>query len=339
MNIRMLIIMSILSLLSEVGGQNIFPVLGGQRAGTSVLTFLNIGVSASAVGMGESVVALEQNAASMYYNPGIIAQLGPMEMTASHVRWPADIYYDFFAVSKKVYQRHYLGVTAGILHMAPMQETTEYLPHGTGKYFVFQNTVIGLVYGVKMTDRFSFGITGKLVSENLAGNIMQVALLDMGTFYWTGFKSLRFSASLSHFGGQAKPDGTYEKRTLNPDTGEESIIETEFEPFSPPTVFRVGVAMNVFETKVQTITATIQLNHPVDNAENISAGIEYSVIDMIFLRGGFNLNESDEFEKKYSFGVGLNIPLGLFNLTVDYAYTNFIHLTDPNRFTIGLSMK
>ena len=54
-------------MLSSVRAQNLFPILGGQRAGTSVFTFLNIGVSARAVGMGESVVALNQDAASIYY--------------------------------------------------------------------------------------------------------------------------------------------------------------------------------------------------------------------------------------------------------------------------------
>ena len=33
--------------------QTLFPILGGQRAGTSVFSFLNIGVSARAAGMGE----------------------------------------------------------------------------------------------------------------------------------------------------------------------------------------------------------------------------------------------------------------------------------------------
>ena len=62
-------------LISFVSGQNLFPILGGQRSGTSVFTFLNIGVSARAVGMGESVVALNQDASSVYYNPAAIAQL------------------------------------------------------------------------------------------------------------------------------------------------------------------------------------------------------------------------------------------------------------------------
>ena len=70
-------------------GQNLFPILGGQRAGTSVFTFLNIGVSARAVGMGESVVALNQDAASIYYNPAIIAQLDKTEVSICQIQWPA----------------------------------------------------------------------------------------------------------------------------------------------------------------------------------------------------------------------------------------------------------
>ena len=78
-------------------GQNLFPILGGQRAGTSIFTFLNIGVSARAVGMGESVVALNQDASSIYYNPATIAQLDKTEIVLSQIQWPADINYDYFS--------------------------------------------------------------------------------------------------------------------------------------------------------------------------------------------------------------------------------------------------
>ena len=43
-------------LTTSILGQNFFPILGGQRAGTSIFTFLKIGVSARAEGMGEAVV-------------------------------------------------------------------------------------------------------------------------------------------------------------------------------------------------------------------------------------------------------------------------------------------
>ena len=85
-----------LFLFSICVGQNLFPILGGQRAGTSVFSFLNIGVSARAVGMGESVVALNQDASSIYYNPASIAQLDQTEVAISQIQWPSEINYDYF---------------------------------------------------------------------------------------------------------------------------------------------------------------------------------------------------------------------------------------------------
>ena len=57
---------------------------------------------------------------------------------------------------------------------------------------------------------------------------------------------------------------------------------------------------------------------------------------MLHIRAGYRMNK---IEQNYSFGVGLNIPAGPVILNVDYAYSNFIHLTDPVRFTLGISLK
>ena len=104
--------------------------------------------------------------------------------------------------------------------MQPMEETTEYHPSGTGNYFTFQDRFIAFSYGAKMTDRFSFGVTLKHVAETLAGYGMDAVLMDIGTFYWTGYKSLRFCASLSHFGSQVAASGSYEKRILDMNSGQ-----------------------------------------------------------------------------------------------------------------------
>jgi hypothetical protein len=322
-------------LVSYGFSQNFFPILGGQRAGTSIFTFLKIGVSAHALGMGEAVVALNQDAASVYYNPATIAQFKEIQFSTTHIELPAEIKFDYFSMNRNIYGRHYLGISAGILHMAPMMETTEYLPHGTGNYFVFQDRFFALTYGARMTDRFSFGITLKHVQEDLAGNKMSAPMLDMGTFYWTGFKTLRFSASISHFGSQAKPEGKYLKNVLDTDTGEETIIETEFEEFSPPTVFRVGAAMDIYSFSGSTLIAAIQLNHPVDDAENIALGAEYLFLKMLSIRGGYKINKSEE---DFSFGAGVKVPVGGIHLTVDYSYSFHGHLTNPTWLTIGFSL-
>lgn len=330
----MLPLLAILSFSVSLYGQNFFPILGGQRAGTSAFTFLKIGVSARAVGMGEAVVALNQDASSLYYNPGAVAQFDRTQVSATRIEWPADINYDYFSFITRAWRRHFIGLSAGILHMEPMQETTEYMPHGTGNYFTYQDRFVGLTYGIRMTDRFSFGATFKHVQEDMAGLTMQSVLMDLGTFYWTGFRSLRFSAALSHFGKQFRPSGTYDRRVLDRDTGTERIIAENYQEFSPPTVFQVGTAMDLLEQDRQNLTVAVQLNHPVDNAEYIVMGLEYALFDMVFLRAGYKLNKEEE---NISAGFGLNLPLKSMSLRVDYAYANFNHLSDPVRFSLGMT--
>ena len=324
-----------LGLILPVDGQNLFPILGGQRAGTSVFTFLNIGVSARAVGMGESVVALNQDAASVYYNPATIAQLQDTEISMTQIKWPADINYDYFSFTHRFFKKHYIGFNAGILHMDPMVETTEFHPDGTGNYFTFQDRFFGMTYGAKMTDRFSFGLTLKYVSEDMAEYGMNALLLDMGTFYWTGYRSLRFCASLSNFGETVAPKGNYKKRILDQSSGSEINELTSFEKFSPPTQFRVGAALDPLDSDLQRLTVSMQLNHPVDNAEYIVSGLEYSYSKILFLRVGHKFNKHEE---DLTFGIGIIVPAGPVNVSVDYGYANFHHLSDPQRFSIGLTL-
>ena len=334
---RKISIIAFLTIFISTGSsQNIFPILGGQRVGTSVFSFLNIGVSARAVGMGEAVVALDQDAASVYYNPATIAQFDRIELTATQIQWPVDINYDYFSVSGHLKGRHYIGMSGGILHMAPMMETTEYLPDGTGNYFTFQDRFIALTYGAKMTDRFSFGITLKHVSEDLADYGMSTILMDIGTFYWTGFKTLRFCAALTHFGGQTGPNGYYDKKILDQGSGEEITESTEYNIFSPPTMFRVGLAIDPVITNNHHVVIAMQLNHPVDNAEYIVTGFEYSYLKLLYFRSGLKINKRGE---GLTFGVGLNVPVRNIIVRADYGYADFQQLSDPKRFSIGVTFR
>ena len=81
------------------------------------------------------------------------------------------------------------------------------------------------------------------------------------------------------------------------------------------------------------ITTSVQLNHPNDNSENISAGFEYSWKKIVFLRGGYLFNVP---EQNYSFGFGVNVPIRIAYCEVDYSFTNFTLLGNAQRFSIIL---
>ncbi|MFQ6618823.1 MAG: PorV/PorQ family protein [Fidelibacterota bacterium] len=312
------------------GQGTLFPILGGQRAGTSVFSFLKIGIGARAAAMGEAFVGVANDASTLYWNPAGAVQIGRNELTLEKTQWPVDIQYDYLGYVHRTGAHTALGISLGYLYTDPMEITTEYQPNGTGEYFAYSDFFAGLTLSQSMTDRFSFGITLKYVEENMARLIMRTGLIDIGTFYWTGYKTLKFCVSLVNFGPQARPEGTFMRPTR--EGGEE---EVRYQLFSPPTIFRIGSSMNIFESSSSRILLALQLNHPVDNTENFVGGIEYSFKEQIFLRAGWKAQQAEE---TYTFGAGLRLNLRSRALRVDYSYTDFGRLNMAQRFQISLEL-
>jgi len=81
------------------------------------------------------------------------------------------------------------------------------------------------------------------------------------------------------------------------------------------------------------LTASVQLNHPNDNSENVSAGLEYAWRNILYLRGGYKFNVE---EQNYTFGAGVHLPLKIADVEVNYAFANFTRLGSAHRFSIIL---
>ena len=316
---------------SNIYALELFPKLGGQRAGTSVFTFLKIGIGAREAAMGNAGVSLAQDASSIYWNPASASQVGSSVFTVSQTRWPVEIEYSYIGYIHKVNENIYFGLSAGALYTDPMEITTVYHPYGTGEYFNYGDIFIGGTFSHKMTDRFSYGATIKYVEETLDDLDMKTVLMDLGTYYWTGYKTLRFCVSLVNFGSQAKPEGTYFKPLL--EGGEE---ETDYDLFSPPTEFRIGAAMDILDKGDFKTLLSCQLNHPVDNSEYFVAGLEQNYKDKLFLRGGYIGGDT---ERSLSFGGGVNIPMGMFKLLADYSWSDFGVLGDVQQIQLSVKIK
>lgn len=323
---KTLVIVLISYLLSSMAlAQNLFPLLGGQRVGTAVATFLKIDVGADATAMGGAFVAMANDAATLYWNPAAAAQVDGNSLTLSHIEWPVNIQYEYLGYIHHLNGMWSVGASMGMLHMPDMEVTTEIHPTGTGEYFRYYDTFAALTISMNITQQFSFGASLKYVEEGLADLKMGGWMIDIGTFYWTGFKSLRFAVGLSNFGPDMKPDGSYLKKTK-----EGYYNEENYEAFSPPTTFRVGTAMEVYEDEKYALTTSFQINHPVDNAENAVIGLDFSYLKMLHLRVGYKVNYDEE---RFTFGTGIDIPVSTLNFSVDYAYKSFLNLGSIHQFT------
>jgi hypothetical protein len=305
----------------------LFPVLGGQRAGISTAQFLKIGVGGRAAALGESFVAIANDASALYWNPAGLSQFSKNQVFFSHNIWLVDINHDFIGAVYHLDEDNTFGVSLTSLWMDDMPVTTEFAPFGTGEYFGFTDIAFGLSYSRKMTDQFSFGGTVKYIEETLDKLKMRGVMIDLGTYYWTGLGSTRFAVTVSNFGAELVPDG--EVVLIGNRTN------SDWQSFSPPTTFRIGFALDPYESEIHKVTASAQLNHPNDNSENVVLGVEYSFQKMFFLRGGYKFNVD---EQNYSFGTGIDAPINIAQITVDYAFSNFVRLGSAHRFSIILGL-
>jgi hypothetical protein len=325
MKLRKLFIILFLLIITitEVNAQ-LIPVLGSQRAGTSSLQFLKIGVGGRATAMGESFVAVANDITALYWNPAGLMQFDGIGVHFSHSEWLVDLKHEFFGGVYR-FGHNAIGLSITSLHTPAMEKTTEFQPNGTGEYFKFGDLGVGLTFARRLTDQFSFGLTFRYVEETLAELKMRGIMFDLGTYYWTGLYNSRFAVTISNFGPQVKPGGSVNLiggRTLS-----------EFQSFPPPTIFRIGIAVDPIDDKKNKLTTSIQLNHPNDNAENINIGAEYSYKGFLFLRGGYKFNVDTE---NFSAGIGVKVPVYVTQTSVDYSIANFKDLGFTHRISLNI---
>lgn len=314
-------------LASPLVGQNLFPELGGQKAGIASYQFLKIGVNARAVAMGEAFIAIANDASALYWNPAGAVQFEENEVQFSHANWFADIRHQFGGYVHHLSSSDAIGVSVIALHMDDMERTTVTQPFGTGEFFTFRDVALGLTYARRMTDLFSFGVTVRYIDETLAEMKMRNVLLDVGAYYWTGFSTTRFAFVVTNFGRSSRPSGSVEVFGVG--------LVDEFEDFPAPTQLKLAFAFDPMKNSSNTLTTTIQLNHPTDNRENVMIGGEYTWRSVLSLRAGYRFNV--DAQELPSFGAGVRLPVAFGSAGFDYAFTDFEDLGNVHRFTISLS--
>jgi len=308
-------------LLIPLTGLLLFPALcfGQAKVGTAGAQFLEIGVSARAIGMGEAFLGVADDASALYYNPGALATLTQIEGILTHVDYPADINYEFIGVVIPAPQfAGTFGVSLYMLGMGEMPVTNYGYPRGNGETFDAGDFALGLSYGAGLTDRFSMGITFKYIAQYLETHKATGWSSDLGVYYDTGFRNFKICMTLANFG----PD-----------------MKFISEPYPLPIDFRFGTAIDVIDFPGSRLTFAAQASHPNDNLEKYNMGLEYWFNNMFALRVGkkFNYDYYDEsdFGGGMTFGAGAKLPVSSHSLTIDYAYQDMGWLDSANRFTLG----
>jgi len=304
--------------------------LGSQREGTSSATFLRIDVGARAEGMGGTFVAVANDPSAIYWNPAGLASLQRPAVSESHVDWPTQIHYDHVTLvlpSRRLGGS--VGIQLGVLGTR-IDETTDIEPFGTGRQFTYSDAVAGIAFARRWTDRLLVGAGAKFVREDLGsevgGTTTNAVLFDVGSIFYLGLGSIRIATSLTNFGPELRPGGTY----VSPYSGE----LRQYDGFDPPMTFRYGVAFEPVERADQRLTTSLEVSQPADNQQQMKGGVEWTYRHAFSLRTGYNMNVDIA---KFSAGAGFVTGLGRTSETIDYAYSDGGNLGAIHRVSLGVT--
>jgi hypothetical protein len=293
------------------------------KVATTGYQFLEIGVGARAIGMGEAFVALADDASAIYYNPAGLTQLSGPQATFDYVRYVADIDYAFAGIAFPAGSiGGYFGVGLYALDAGDILKTTYADPYGkSGEYFGFQDFAATFSYGRNLTDRFSVGTTVKLITEKLEQFRSIVWAADVGTSYNTGYRGFTISMVISNFG----PDGHVTHPTIDYPADDTPL----------PINFKFGSSIRMIDGGVHKAILAAEGSHPADNLEKYQAGVEYWYNEMFALRvgGKFNYDIGG-----LTAGAGLRLPWGDRDLRVDYGFQEFGVLGDNHRWSVTLGL-
>lgn len=299
-------------------------ILNGQefkKNGTSGFVFLNIPVMARSASLGEAGITWSDvNSSGIFTNPAAVGFTNQeYSFSSTYSPWFADIknYASSFSYSSAlgVFSVGYVGVDFG--SMPKTKKIDGQKVYDVIGEFNSSALALSLSYSKMLTDRFSFGITGKYVKESIDIYSASNVVFDGGILYYTGLGSLRLGAVIQNFGVDAK----YKN-----------------EPFKMPSILKLGLAGEIIEDRINgyRVSASIEAHHPNDADERVCTGLEFSFKEMIRLRGGYKFFYDEE---SYSFGVGLNPNFQSFPIEIDFAFADYGRLGNVMRFSILLGLK
>lgn len=324
---------------NQTSSQFVTDVAG---VGTSAATFLEIGAGARAMAMGAAYVAQATDATALYWNPAGIAFIPGFQIEFMNCQWLAETQYNFFGLVAPIPAiRSSVGVSLISLDYGENPVRTVDRPEGTGEKYGARDLAVSVSYAMALTDRFSFGLSGKYINQRIWSESGSAVAMDVGVYYNTMLKGLRLGASVSNFGSDIQMAGRHLTTVVDPDAAVQNFdrvpVNYKVASYSLPLLFRVGLAYTRSLGSFGVLTVAGDVNHPSNTTESINLGAEYGFANMFYVRAGYeNLYERDH---KNGLTVGGGVEYfrrGMMGFRVDYSWADWGILTNTQRFSLGL---
>ncbi len=313
-------------------GQSGIAPVDIQRNGQSGWQFLKINGDARQAALGGAYTAISHgDANAVFGNPAALTDVKFLDIQVNALQWVAGISHQSAAVAYNIGDVGVVGASIARLNYGDIEETINAssgssgtTPMITGSTFTASDIAVGLSFARKITNALSVGGDIRYVRQQIAELSMNNWALDIGTLYYTGFRSLRIAITARNFGPDSRFGGWSEQ------------YQTESNYVRMPLDFRAGMAMDFFdgEGSPHLLTVAVEAEHPNDGREKFQFGASYAFNGTFFIRGGYKLNYDVQ---RFTFGAGITYPMGGVLGTINYAYVDFGELTQAHQFSLGFT--
>lgn len=329
-------------------------VLGqGSRMGTASSTQLQIIPGAkylSGGGAASNVVGLD----AVYWNPaGLAMSDSDLEVLLAHRFYIADIGYDFLGIAKSLGKLGKLGLTARVLSMGDIDETTIFQPDGTGQVFTPNYMILGATYSKRLSESTSVGVNANLISEGFGRVSASGMAFDFGVQYRSllNIENLNVGFVLRNFGSPLKYTGEGLGVWADVDGVNRALeyYKVEAASFDLPFMMDMAISYSVVGAN---LGLTYTSNYYATDEVRILA--EYAFQDFAAVRVGYLYSmpakDTDILEQQedwdytnpfdgLSVGGSLNLKnLINLNLSIDYAMFLTEYFSDNHTISLRLGM-
>ncbi len=292
------------------------------KAGQAGATFLSLPYSVRGASMGNAFILSSdyQDPSLIFHNPAGMATISDKMLYAMSGNWMGTYPFAISYVSPAkngVMGVFMSGIYVGGIESYGFDASDNIVYLGEISYLATQ---LGFGYATFLTDKFMVGGNLKLIYEGYGGYSMAYSLaMDVGTFYYTGYKDFTIGTSIKHFGFDAKLSGTYVRYQY---TNAMTDTVVAYSSYKLPTVFGLAAFGTVYSNSISKLKAVLEMSHPVDNIESYNIGFEYSILNIVYVRGGYRFfrDSQEAVGGPAGFNLGFGILYGKFAL--DYAYLN-----------------
>jgi opacity protein-like surface antigen len=292
--------------------------------------------------MGSAFVGIQNDPATLYWNPAGIASIEGVSLLFDHTSWFADVGYNFFVATYNIEDFGTLGLSFIISDIGEMDVTTIQQPEGTGQKFSATDLAISIAYAIQLTENFAIGFNPKFIYQSIWNMNASTFAVDLGMQYKTPFDGMILAMSVSNFGTKMQLEGNtslvlYDSDPESDGNNDKIPAYLETNSWALPLIFRVGVAYDPIKSEDHHLTLALDALHPSDNYESVNVGAEYTFMNLLSLRGGYKSLFLDSSEETFALGFGIQKQIiGNITLSFDYSYQDFGRLSDIQKFSFGM---